>query len=269
MSLRYVVSGFRNVAARLEDAGFNVVGYGDWETAGRGDLYPYGMVMHSTEHNPKTYDPVRALLRILANGHGSIAGGPIANTATDQSGNIYLIATGVAWHAGKGGWKGLAGNGLVLGNEAIYTAAGGYAWTPQHHAAQIALAAEMSREFSFDVDYVCDHKEWAPRRKIDRTNYNSDWFRKEVQGHLEGEMALSDRDIDRIADAVARQVWRTVDPRKDMNGREFGDMGFQHRTITRTVQVILRRVDEVLAHLRGSNVDYDESAKETYDETDK
>ena len=258
-----VVRGLERVIVRLREQRFTVQGYPGWQTRGRGELRPRGVVLHHTAHGTtRLHHASRGILHVLANGHGTIAGGPICNTATDQAGAIYIIAAGVAWHAGAGGWRGLSGNSSVFGNEAVHTGSPSEPWTVAHLRAQTALAAELVREFNLDPDDVCSHAEWAPGRKHDPVNIHMPQFRRDVAAHLEDDMPS----LDEIRAVVREEVERALNapiPGKQTdpnNGAEY-EVGSVRQAVKRNDRLIrytIRDVRRALSKLGDVHTGVDE-----------
>lgn len=136
----------------------------DWRTNGRSGFNPRGHVNHTTEDARPTAWP--NLYRVLRDGHGAISGNAICNSAVRQTARIVVMASGTAWHAGAGSWRGLTGNASVWGTE--WQRAQGQTLTPAMlHAGRVWDWA-LSEAFGWPVANICDHSEWSPGRKADR-----------------------------------------------------------------------------------------------------
>lgn len=120
----------------------------------------------------------------------------------------YLVAAGVANHAGSGDWKGYSGNASAAGLEVEHHGTGP---VPQHRletAARIVAAMLEAPGSTRDAAYACQHFEWTSR-KIDFHDlapWTPDSFRARVAywigrtdtspgGFL---MALSDKQQDEL-----------------------------------------------------------------------
>jgi hypothetical protein len=160
------------VAARLRASGFTVIEVSGWQTRGSGALNPRGHLEHHTAGSLRGDTPS---LRVVTFGRAGLRNA-LCCWYVSRSGIIYLIAARAAWHAGSGS-KG--SNSTLSGTEAENTGVG-EPWTDGSLAAQAAIAAEMAREFDFGASRVWDHKEHAPRRKIDRTGIDPAAWRRRV-----------------------------------------------------------------------------------------
>jgi peptidoglycan hydrolase-like protein with peptidoglycan-binding domain len=165
------------LADKLREYGCNVVEVDDWKTRGNATFDPKGVVAHHTAGSPSGDAPS---LRVCINGHGSLPG-PLANVVLSRSGICYVIASGRANHAGRGGFRGLSGNSSVFGIEAENTGVG-EPWSAQQLDAYYKCTAAMLDGIGRDASWVCGHHEWAtpPGRKIDPRGFTMDSFRTEV-----------------------------------------------------------------------------------------
>lgn len=89
----------------------------------------------------------------------------LCNVHTSRSGVPTVVAAGVAWHAGTGGYAGLQGNDEVLGNEVEGTT--GEPLTSQQRGALPLITAALLEGLRTDETRSCQHYEWAPGRKVD------------------------------------------------------------------------------------------------------
>ena len=177
----------------LADAGLKVALQPGWETRGRRDMTsPQGVVCHHTG-TPKK-DVNMPTLRLLTEGRSDLPG-PLAQLGLGRDGTFYVIAAGVANHAGAGSWKGLSGNNQVIGIEAENTGIGDpksplYDPWPavQLDAYQRGVAAIL-KHLGKEPIMCCGHKEWAPTRKIDPHTLDMNKFRAEVGAIMKGTVA--------------------------------------------------------------------------------
>lgn len=167
-----------SIADRCRKYGLRVVEVAGWQTRGRPyDFRPGGSVNHHTAGGPNGTCPS---LGGVINGFAGSAPGPLANAlqSRELDGNdiIYIIAAGVANHAGVGGWRGLTGNSRVIGLEIEHIGTVPLPDYRQRIAARFHAAMADGR---WDAGMVCQHYEWAPPgTKIDAaTNVNRDMFR--------------------------------------------------------------------------------------------
>lgn len=151
------------IADRLRNRGLKVVEIAGWKTRGSSYFSPQGSVDHHTAGSSRGNAPS---LAVCTYGRAGLSG-PLCNVLIGRDNTCYVIAAGRANHAGRGGWNGLRYNSSVYGVERENV---GYAarepWRPdQSFVAGIVHAALIEGRAS--AQNVCEHKEWAPSRKID------------------------------------------------------------------------------------------------------
>jgi hypothetical protein len=168
------------IANRLRFFGLKVVEVNGWQTRGNPNWNPKGSVDHHTA-GPRTGNAPS--LNVCINGRSDLPG-PLCNVLIGRDNTCYVIAAGRANHAGTGGWGGLTGNSSVFGVERENVGDGSEPWTLQQydvaakcHAALIASVGQRS-------ELVCEHKEWAPRRKIDAYGVDGAVMRQLVKDRL-------------------------------------------------------------------------------------
>jgi hypothetical protein len=102
------------LADRLRAAGLIVEEVAGWQERGHGDLYPQGVVWHHTA------GPSGVVLHPLARIWCPGVPGPLVRCFRREDNgpdHFIVIAAGMAYHAGQGGWDGLSGNESVWGLE--------------------------------------------------------------------------------------------------------------------------------------------------------
>lgn len=167
------------IAQRLRSAGLNVVEVAGWQTRGSAAFRPRGVVLHHTAGARRGNAPS---LRICIHGRSDLAG-PLCNVLIGRDGTCYVIAAGRANHAGPGSWKGLIGNSSVYGIEVENT---GYNIGPNAEPWSdtildtVVQASEALAGPNIHVEMICQHKEWAPRRKIDMHTISGGWMRLKI-----------------------------------------------------------------------------------------
>jgi hypothetical protein len=172
------------IADHCRQLGLRVVEVAGWQTRGSSTFNGRGSVNHHTAGGSRGTCP--SLGGVINGFHGS-APGPLANALQSRETNgddiIYVVASGKANHAGLGGWRGLSGNSSVYGLEIEHTGREPLPINRQKIAARFHAAMSLGR---FDETMVCQHYEWAPKRKIDAaTGVNGLQFRSfvaEVRG---------------------------------------------------------------------------------------
>ena len=169
------------IADRLRKWGLKVVEVDGWRTRGSDTFNPRGSVDHHTA-GPRTGNAPS--LNICINGRPDLPG-PLCHVLIGRDNTCYVIAAGRANHAGTGGWGGLTGNASVFGIERENVGTGAEPWTlEQYDVAARAHAALISAHGS-RWDLVCEHKEWAPRRKIDAFGVDGNTMRELVRDRLD------------------------------------------------------------------------------------
>ena len=167
------------IADRLRRRGLKVVEVAGWQTRGNSSFSPRGSVDHHTAGSSRGNAPS---LAVCTYGRAGLSG-PLCNVLVGRDNTCYVIAAGRANHAGRGGWNGLRYNSSVYGVERENV---GYAsrepWRPdQDFVAGVVHAALIEGRAS--AQNVCEHKEWAPSRKIDAHTVNGNDMR-----HFVGEI---------------------------------------------------------------------------------
>lgn len=191
------------VVSELEAGGLPVHLEPGWEDRGRsGVLRPRGLVLHHTATKAHAEDyPSLGLVR---DGKVGLAG-PLAQFGIGRhTGTVFVIAAGIANHAGAGGFNGLAGNSSVWGIEAENDGET-EAWSDPILRSYVTLAGALARHTGFSPEMICSHKEWkvlAPPddKKIDPKGIDLDRFRSNVAAFLD--TGVADIDV-REGDGLA------------------------------------------------------------------
>jgi hypothetical protein len=150
-------------------------------------------------------------LQTVTNGRSDLPG-PLCAVLQERTGGpgldrAYVVATGVANHAGEGVWAGItSGNRRGLGNEVEWSGPGEDFPGNRYETSVRILAAFQSLHPTPAGLWVCNHREYAlPRgRKID-TNLDGPSLRADVQSLLDGDDDMNDDDR-RTLQAVAGMV---------------------------------------------------------------
>ena len=163
-------------AGRL--TGYPVVEVNGWRTRGHGGFRAVeGVVGHHTADGPGEYPS----LNIVTKGRADLAG-PLCNYGLARSGTIYVVAAGVAWHAGASAWAGFTDlNDEFLGIEAE-SAGTRDDWTLAQRDAYPRLVAAALFYMRRGPDRFGGHKEVClPKgRKIDPAFWDLAAFRARV-----------------------------------------------------------------------------------------
>lgn len=158
---------------RLED--LDVVEVAGWQTRGGEYFQPRGSVNHHTAGAPPSAGNSPSLATVIY-GRRNLAG-PLANVFQARDNRIYVVAAGRANHAGRGGFGGMTGNSTVLGLEVENVGTTAEPWRPDQVATMHKVHAAMIAGHGAHPGRVCQHREWAPGRKIDAHSLDVDAFR--------------------------------------------------------------------------------------------
>src|SRR5215472_9212376 len=103
----------------LEAAGLRVAEQPGWRTRGRGDVGVIRGVM--CHHTAGPLNGIMPSLDLIINGRPDLPG-PLSQLALGRDGTFFVIAAGLANHAGVGTWRGITnGNSSFIGIEAENT----------------------------------------------------------------------------------------------------------------------------------------------------
>jgi N-acetylmuramoyl-L-alanine amidase len=194
------------IAARLRAAGLRVVEVAGWQSRGSTSFNPRGSVNHHTAGGASGAAPS---LNTCTYGRPGLSG-PLCNVmqSREPGGNdvAYVVAAGRANHAGSGGWKGLSGNSSVYGLEIEHTGT-----APMSEARQRIAARIHAAMFRGDPAMVCQHREWAPSRKIDAAEgVDPDRFRQWVREYQSGAVAPEGGFLMALTDKQQAEMYRAL-----------------------------------------------------------
>lgn len=163
-------------ADTLREAGLTVYEYPGWEQTGRDAMTPAGFVWHHTATSTRWSD--WNVAQLLARGRRDLPG-PLSQFGLDRTGKWWVIASGVANHAGRGGWQGLEGNHTVLGLE-VFNDGVGERWTRAQYDSAVRGTAALMARLNRNPAWLCGHKEWTSR-KIDPAGIDMSKARIDVE----------------------------------------------------------------------------------------
>jgi hypothetical protein len=187
-----------DLADACRKSGLKVVEIDGWKTRGHGDfLGVNSIVLHHTA-TPKSAAGDYPSLRIVRDGRPDLRG-PLSQVGLGRSGTVYVIAAGVAYHAGPTFFP-RQDNWHSIGIEAEHDGIG--QWSMVQHAAYVRLVAALAEHYGIPLSNVQGHKEVAKPlgRKIDPTFDMTD-FRRRVWVLWRRESITA-----KIVDAVARKA---------------------------------------------------------------
>lgn len=168
-----------NLADVARKAGLKVVETNGWQNRGHGpmDADIRTIVVHHTASGAKSGNAPS--LNTVKNGRPGLAG-PLAHYLLARDGTVYVVAAGLAWHAGQVRHIDYT-NRFSIGIEAENNGVG-EPWSAEQMDAYAKLCAALVIAFGLDATDVLGHKEvcYPAGRKIDPT-FNMADFRREVR----------------------------------------------------------------------------------------
>lgn len=217
------------IATRLRSVGLEVREVKGWKTRGRDfagaspSFNPKGGVNHHTAGRPTKENPIPSL-RILIEGRPDL-NGPLCNVAQDMNGVFYVIAAGVANHAGLpdgGVCRGMHGNSEAYGLEVEHD--GLHALSSKRIDLLARAWAAILRGQDLSATQLVQHWEWAPSRKVDlgtnmhpNTDPTADTFRIMVAREMKRQREVKVWDVsyknakgDRVPDTT-RDIGKWTD----------------------------------------------------------
>lgn len=158
-----------NLAGILRGAGLKVVEVPGWKTRGHGQMAGVrGVLWHHTATSARAAGDYPSQ-NIVTNGRSDLPG-PLANLGLGRSGTWYVIAAGLAYHAGTGSHPAVGtnnGNHYLIGIEAEHPGTPGHPWPAAQIDSYRRGTAALLKAFGLGSDRLIGHREWAPNRKID------------------------------------------------------------------------------------------------------
>lgn len=197
-----------NLAKVLRAAGLTVVEMPGW--ASRGYTPPggaaldlvevRGILWHHTATNRAAYATSNApTVQMTMNGRSDLAG-PLCNITFGRDGTVYLVAAGLANHAGRGYAPGIpkdAGNYYLIGIEMESSGIAPWDWTADQIRVAPYLGAALERAYlqgiPEDERLQLGHKEYSSEGKIDPAGWpgDMDGLRAAINTVLNGSAAIA------------------------------------------------------------------------------
>ena len=175
-----------NLADILRGAGLKVVEVPGWQTRGHGQMAGVrGVLWHHTATAASAAGDYPSQ-NIVTNGRSDLPG-PLANLGLGRSGTWYVIAAGLAYHAGTGSHPAVGtnnGNSYLIGIEAEHPGTPGHPWPAVQLDSYRRGTAALLKAFGLGSDRCIGHKEWAPNRKIDPYGLDMNAERRYVAEYL-------------------------------------------------------------------------------------
>lgn len=185
----------------LKGWGLTVIEVDGWRFRGHGEMSSASAVVCHHTAGPATGNyPSLATVR---DGRSDLPG-PLAQIGLGRDGTVYLIASGVAYHAGevREDWQ---SNWNAIGIEAEAT--GVSTWPDVQVDAYARLCAALCKHYNIPVTRVLGHKEVCdpPGRKVD-PNFDMDAFRERVRNATGDDMAeYGERILEKLDKIASRQ----------------------------------------------------------------
>ena len=174
------------LADACRDTGYPTIELAGWRAAGHGPMTAgHGVVGHWTA-GPDSWETHSNTpsLRVVTDGRPGLDG-PLCNVYTAFDGTLYVVAAGLAYHAGVSAWHGETNlNDTFVGNEV--ESPGDFSYTPEQLDVTPRLHAALLRRMDRTADWSCAHFECAlpAGRKPDGPARDMNAFRKQVAGYL-------------------------------------------------------------------------------------
>lgn len=166
-----------DLADACRKSGLPVVEVDGWRTRGHGQFAGVNTIVCHHTATPRAAAGDYPSLRIVRDGRPDLPG-PLSQLGLGRSGTVYVIAAGVAWHAGATFFP-RQDNWHSIGIEAEHD--GVSPWNPVQHAAYVRLVAALREHYGIPLSNVQGHKEVAEPlgRKPDPT-FDMTEFRQRV-----------------------------------------------------------------------------------------
>ena len=207
-----------------------VVEHDGWRDNSRNHVGPWGPVHGSMVHHTASTDST-GIVEVCYNGRSDLPG-PLCTGVIRKDGTVHLVGNGRTNHAGAGstavldavinetaiparpGPDAVDGNSRFYGWECVNLGDGKDPWPEAQVDAIARVQAAICEHHGWSAQSIIGHLEWTTR-KIDPRGFAMAGMRTRVAAHLtvgpnpmEGDgMALTDADVDQIADRVTARVW--------------------------------------------------------------
>lgn len=181
-----------NLADVLRSYGLTVVETAGWATRGylSQDLKAVaGVLWHHTATNRNAFTNADApTLAMCINGRSDLAG-PLCNIVFGRDGTVYLVAAGVANHAGAGSAEGIPtneGNHYLVGIEMESSGIAPWDWTADQLRVAPYLGAALEKAYGASLQL--GHLEYSSQGKIDPAGWpgGMDGLRESINAVLSG-----------------------------------------------------------------------------------
>lgn len=252
----------------------DVVRMTGWRTHNRNHKGPWGPVHGVLVHH--TAGTGSGMADFCYRGTGDLPG-PLCHDFLAKDGTLYLVGNGRTNHAGTipdtvrtrlinermpmdaeyrpsvGAAETRDGNASLYGLEIENRGDGRDPYPERQYDVAVRWAAARCRYHGWTAGSVAGHKE-VTRRKID-PSFDMAKFRRDVQARLDGkeeDMALSDADVQKIAEAVYTRIMRHDGVPAPEDAGDYSDdpKSPQHywafQTYVKNTESLVRRMDRTL-----------------------
>jgi hypothetical protein len=167
-----------DLADACRKSGLPVEEVDGWRTRGHGEFLGVNTIVCHHTATPRSVAGNYPSLRVVRDGRTDLKG-PLSHVGLGRDGKVYVIAAGVAWHAGVTFFP-RQDNWHAIGIEAEHD--GMSPWPPAQLAAYVRLVAALSDHYGIPLSNVQGHKEVAKPagRKVDPSFDMTD-FRRRVR----------------------------------------------------------------------------------------
>lgn len=203
-----------DLADACRKSGLPVVEVDGWKARGHGQFIGVNTIVCHNTATPKAATGDYPSLRIVRDGRSDLAG-PLSQLGLGRDGTVYVIAAGVAYHAGATFFP-RQDNWHSIGIEAEHD--GVSEWPAAIRNAYPTLVAALCEHYGIPLSNVQGHKEVAKPlgRKVD-PNFDMDTFRAEVQ-IKQRNLRLRDERLAKLEVALKRRDrWRRWVKRANKN----------------------------------------------------
>jgi hypothetical protein len=167
-----------DLADIARDAGLPVKEVDGWQLRGHGPLAGVRAVICHHTAGPATGD--MPSLDVIVKGRPGLEG-PLCNLGLSRNGTVYVVAAGMAWHAGVVVSPTTQGNEWTIGIEAEAT--GLTTWPTVQYDAYVRLCRALIDHYGLSPDRVLGHKEVAsPQGRKTDPNFDMQDFRAALTG---------------------------------------------------------------------------------------
>lgn len=191
-----------DLADACRKSGLKVVEVSGWQSRGHGSLYGVRTIVCHHTATARSAPGDYPSINVVRNGRSDLPG-PLAQLGLGRSGTVYVIAAGVAYHAGEVRDSSMD-NWHAIGIEA--EADGLSPWPAAQVDAYARLCAALCEHYDVPVPRVLGHKEvCAPVGRKTDPNFDMGAFRARVTNAAQEDI-MQPEDFDKIRAIVKDEV---------------------------------------------------------------